>query len=95
MQTLMNKKTIGVVLIVIMAAFLYNFFSPSISSSDFIGPDQAVGADLLKISEELSRVTLNNSLFSKSEYLRLSDFSTSVPPQPIGRRNPFDVIGRD
>ena len=54
-----------------------------------------VGNDLLKIFDELQKVTLDQSLFSSSGYLELTDFSTSIAPQATGRTNPFDVIGRD
>ncbi|MDP3763105.1 MAG: hypothetical protein Q8Q92_00360 [bacterium] len=54
-----------------------------------------VGNDLLKIFDELQKVTLDSSLFSSSGYLELTDFSTNITPQATGRTNPFDVIGRD
>ncbi len=54
-----------------------------------------VGNDLLKIFDELQKVTLDQNLFSSPGYLELTDFSTSITPQATGRTNPFDVIGRD
>lgn len=55
----------------------------------------SVGDDLLKIFGELQKVTLDQAIFSAPDYLLLTDFSTSIPPQTTGRSNPFDIIGRD
>ena len=56
---------------------------------------QAPGADLLALSNELSKVTLGQELFSNLSYRRLVDFTVPIPQQALGRPNPFDIIGRD
>lgn len=53
------------------------------------------GADLLEISDKLSSANLNKEVFSNQSYQKLTDFSTGIPSQPIGRKNPFDPIGRE
>ena len=53
------------------------------------------GADLLQIRDKLSEANLNKEIFAEPNYRRLTDFSLPIPDQPIGRKNPFDAIGRE
>jgi len=97
METLKkNKGTLAAIALFVVAIFLYNFFFkseaitvPSESSAS------AIGDDLIKIRGDLQKVTLDQSVFSSSGYLLLTDFSTAIPEQATGRSNPFDIIGRD
>ena len=90
-----NIKTIVLVVIFVLVMVSYNI----ISKSDSIPPDEEqvvrIGDDLLKTYEELQSVTLSQSILSSAGYLLLLDFSTPIPDLPVGRPNPFDVIGRD
>lgn len=82
------------VLLFVVALFVYNsFFKPEADLE--VAPATPVGTDLLEISETLSQATLNREIFSSSGYRLLSDFSTAIPQQPLGRKNPFNPIGRD
>src|SRR5262245_57307352 len=56
---------------------------------------QEIGADVLKLNASLQSVTLDQSIFDYSLYKNLQDFSVTLSSQPVGRNNPFDVIGRD
>ncbi len=56
---------------------------------------RALGADLLQLSNGLSKVTLNQELFSSLSYRNLSDWSTALPEAPVGRANPFERLGVD
>ncbi len=99
METLLKNRTvIGAIILFVIAWFMYSSFGgpsqPSTVNTTGIS-SQGVGADLLKISNDLSEATLNSELFSKPAYQLLSDFSTEIPEQPVGRNNPFDVIGRE
>ncbi len=96
---LKNKRLLGAALLFILAFWLYNFFSSDSKISPVatgLGsassePDQS----LVKIATELSRITFNQGLFATPGYRLFTDFSINVPPQPVGRPNPFDIIGRD
>lgn len=97
MQTLTKSKGIlAIVAIFIVVMFLYNLFfkSESLSVLSALSSSNA-GDELLKTREELQRVAFDQSLFSSAGYLGLTDFSVDVPPQTIGRPNPFNIIGRD
>lgn len=92
-----NKAIIEIVGVFIIIMFMYNFFfggssqgGVSIASSSPL----AIGADLVKMSEDLSRATLSQQVFSSAGYLNLIDFTVPLPQQSVGRSNPFDPIGR-
>jgi hypothetical protein len=91
-----NKFTILAIVIFFVVIFFYNSF---IKENQVIVEEgseaaQAIGADLLALSDELRQVNLGTELFTTKLYLALTDFSNPIPPQPIGRANPFDLLGR-
>ncbi|MEK7461486.1 MAG: hypothetical protein AAB586_00215 [Patescibacteria group bacterium] len=97
MDTLKNNKgTLAIIIIFIVAMFLYNFFfkSNTIAIPSEV-PASSIGDDLIIMREKLQAVTLNQSIFSSVGFLLLTDFSTDIPSQPVGRPNPFNIIGRD
>jgi hypothetical protein len=95
-----NKKTIiiGIVLIVLLAGGWYFYKSGSspastsslISSSDGSG---SVGTDVLSVLNSVSSIRIDTSLFTSPAYQSLVDYSIQVPPQAIGRPNPFAPTG--
>ncbi len=99
METLAkNKKLLGLVTLVVAIFFLYNFLA---NSGEETAPRETGLAtteaddELIKMATELSNVNFNKELFSAPGYRFLTDFSTVIPQQPVGRTNPFDIIGRD
>jgi hypothetical protein len=90
-----NKISIIAIILFIVAIMLYNTF---LKGETIAVPDdqaaQAVGVDLLAIADKLRTVSLNSEIFSSPLYKALNDFSVLIPEQPIGRTNPFDLIGR-
>lgn len=90
-----HKVTIIAIIVFIAAIYLYNTF---LKGESIVTPDdgaaQTVGADLIALTDKLRSVTLNAELFSSPLYKALNDFSVSIPEQPIGRTNPFEIIGR-
>ena len=91
-----NKGTLAAIIIFILVIFLYNIF---FKSNTIAIPSElsasSIGNDLIKMRERLQAVTLNQNVFSSRGLLLLVDFSTDIPLQPIGRPNPFNIIGRD
>ena len=88
-----NKGIIIGAVLILVILFGYNFFADKGESvPDTAGP--VIGANLLKISAELSRAALNQEIFSDPRYTYLIDFSTVIPDQPKGRNNPFNIIGQ-
>ena len=91
-----GKGILGLVAIFVVGMFLYNlFFKPEsasiVSSLDSTG----AGNELIKIRQELQAVTFDQTLFTSPGFVNLIDFSTAITPQPTGRSNPFNTIGRD
>jgi hypothetical protein len=95
MQTLFkNKMTIGLVVVLLAGMFAYRSFTGTSIPSETESV-KVLGQDLIALSESLSRVTLSQDLFSVMGYTQLIDFTVPPTQQSFGRKNPFDIIGRD
>lgn len=92
MNILQNKLVVGFVAIVVVGLLAYNFLSNVVVPEP---SSETVGADLIKMSQEISQATLGQELFDKPGYVRLTDYSITLVPEPLGRSNPFNTIGRD
>ncbi len=97
MKTILaNKGILALIAFFILAMFIYNlFFKPEASSVPSELDASSIGNDLLKMHEDLKKVTFDQALFSSPGYLLLNDFSVAIPEQAVGRPNPFNSIGRD
>lgn len=89
-----NKKFLYILVLFILAMFLYNLFIKS-DEAPAEGTAVAIGSDLLKLANDLSAAQFNQELFSVPGYIFLTDFTAPIPAQSIGRNNPFEIIGRD
>ncbi len=91
-------QNIGVVVAVVMIAIsilVYkSFFQGSVAFIPDALPASNIGSEALSTLNGLQQVALDQSLFSDNGYIMLVDLSTTIPPQPTGRANPFNVIGR-
>lgn len=93
MQSLAKSKgALTLAVLIFLAILLYRNFA-TITSPEM--PSAAsIGADLIKISEDLSRATLSREVFNAAGYRFLSDFSRALELEPVGRANPFAPIGQ-
>ncbi|MBX4181675.1 hypothetical protein KW807_02310 [Candidatus Parcubacteria bacterium] len=87
-----NKGVIALAFILAIGYFAYKTFFPATLD---VNKPAANGERLIKLAGELERVNFDQELFSSPGYIFLSDFSAEVAPQPAGRTNPFNPIGRD
>ena len=95
MQALLkNKGTIIGAILLLLALFAYNSFFANEPLPDTPSAT-TVGADLIKISDNISKATLSRDLFSTTGYRLLSDFSKPLDAEPVGRNNPFAPIGQE
>lgn len=96
METLKkNKITIITIILLALGFWVYsNYLKPDDSVPTDVSA-QAVGSDVLALSQSLQSVTLDQTLFSSPLYRNLVDFSPTLPNQPVGRVNPFAPIGQD
>jgi hypothetical protein len=87
-----NKGAILGGTILLVGLFAYNNFMGGTPEAAL--PAQNSGADLIKLSEDISKATLPRELFTTTGYRLLSDWSVPLIPQPMGRANPFAPIGQ-
>ncbi|MEK7187120.1 MAG: hypothetical protein AAB690_02385 [Patescibacteria group bacterium] len=91
-----NKSVLLAILLIILVFFVYNsFFKTDLANFTLDQSVKNIGADIVKTYSNLQSVTLDQKLFSSPGYINLADFSVSISSQPVGRTNPFDLIGRD
>ncbi len=91
-----NKGILMVVIIFVLVMVLYKIF---LRPDTALIPDESlatsIGDDILSLRTELEKVNFDSTLFSTPGYLGLIDLTVSIPNLPVGRTNPFEVIGRD
>jgi hypothetical protein len=97
MMQILQKNRSLIIAIAIFAAVIwgYSTFFKTDSSVTVDVDTQAVGSDVLALYSSLQSVSIDQSIFASPLYKNLTDFSRALENQPIGRANPFDVIGRD
>lgn len=86
-----NKGMLGGVIVVVLCGLLYFMYfsggsAPALSSSSQTSP---ISQDLLAALQNLHTITLDNSIFSDQVFTSLTDFGVTIPPENVGRRNPF------
>jgi len=93
MNFISNNKNVagGVALILIIGSLYYMFFSGGSSSPALTSTDQnsPVSQDLLNTLQRLHTIKLDSSVFSNPVFVSLTDFGVTIPPENVGRRNPF------
>lgn len=69
---------------------------PSVGTSSTLGEvnmqEQAVGARVLVLLNQINSLKIDKTLFSDPAYLSLRDYTIQVPSLPVGRANPFAPI---
>lgn len=88
-------KNLGAIIggvLLLVGLFAYNALTSGVA--DTTPPAESAGADLVKISDNISRATLSRDVFSTTGYRLLSDWSKPLLPEPTGRTNPFAPIGQ-
>ena len=98
-----NTIIIGIILVVVLAGGWY-FYSqggsaPSTSqvvssTSNVDAATAAVGENVLSILNNVSSIHIDSNFFTTPAYQSLVDYSIVVPPQAVGRNNPFAPVGQ-
>jgi hypothetical protein len=95
-----NKNTliIGLIIVAVLggAWYFYDSGSSPTSTSSLIssgGASDSVGSGILDILDSVSSIKIDTSFFSSPAYQSLVDYSIQVPPQNVGRPNPFAPTG--
>jgi hypothetical protein len=93
MKSLESHK--GIVIAVVLFALVilaYNYLAPSTST---VAPDLVTagpGAEVVSLYSSLQSITFDQSIFTSPSYESLTDFSTPLPTEAIGRTSPFDAL---
>lgn len=95
----MNKTTIILLIVLVLGAFAYFFVLGGNSSSDTLlfqqnpsGISDNVGTEILALLNQIQSIEIDASIFSSPVYQTLRDYSVPIPPQNVGRQNPFAPI---
>lgn len=88
-----NKGTLVAVLVFVLVMAAFNYFKADLIP--VLAPQQNIGSDVVELFAVLENVNFTSDVFSSPLYRSLNDFSTALIPQPTGRSNPFNIIGRD
>ena len=65
------------------------FTSPSSTALTTSDSSEALSQQLLVTLQNLHTIKLDNSIFSDPAFQSLTDFGVVIPPEAVGRRNPF------
>lgn len=93
------KKWIIIGLVVIAAFVLYTVFFTGdkedqlLTSTSRQTPEEIIGTEIIGALQQIESLELDRSIFDNPIYRSLKDRSQEIPPEPIGKSNPFDPIG--
>lgn len=90
-----NKAAVlGGVLVLLVGYVYFAYFSGSSSAPLLSSSDASVtlSQNLLVTLQNLHTIKLDNSIFTMPTFQSLTDFGVVIPPQNVGRRNPFIPI---
>lgn len=90
---LKNKTAILSLVMLLIAFYAYSVFFGS-EPGEVVATPAESGEEIVSLAEELSEINFRQDVFSQPGYRYLVDFSTELSSQPMGRTNPFGVVGR-
>lgn len=93
MQGFLQNKAVlvGLISLLVAGAAWYGLTSPPSSNSALVttGATNAPGQDLVETLLALRAVKLDGTIFTEAAFTGLTDYSTPIIPEPVGRPNPF------
>lgn len=91
-----NKTAIGGGIAILLLIYIYlAYFSGGSSSASLTASDSGspLSTDILVTLQSIHSITLDNTIFTDPVFVSLSDFGVTIPPENVGRRNPFLPVG--
>ena len=92
-----NKWFTEVVVVVVILGIGYYVWSSQGSGPLLTDGSTSVSPqsqEILTTLGQLHTIKLDQTIFTNSVFVSLSDFGVSIPPQTAGRRNPFAPVGK-
>lgn len=91
-----NKMAIagGISLLLLIYVYL-TYFSGASSPASLTASDSGspLSTDILVTLQSIHSIKLDNTIFTDPVFVSLTDFGVTIPPENVGRRNPFLPIG--
>lgn len=87
---------LGILVIVLGLVVYFNFFSGGASEAllaSTADTESPLSQDLLLTLSNLHTIKLDNSIFVDPLFQSLTSFGVELPPENVGRRNPFLPVG--
>jgi hypothetical protein len=95
----MKKSTIIIIAVVVIAGLVYFYFMGGSGSTDDAAlqteqnPEVEIAAGrVLSLLNQIRSLQIDTDLFNNAAYRTLRDYSVAIPPQNVGRLNPFAPI---
>lgn len=99
MNILKENKAIGIIVLVIVVLLGWYILSggsggstPLISSNSPSSGEVVDDRELLELLTDMRNLQLDGHIFESPSYTNLQDFSRSIIPEPVGRRDPFAPV---
>ena len=95
METIKKYKNVLIGMATLLLLFIvYSFFfagggPPTTSPLSTVEQGATPGEDLVPLLQRLQSIKLDASVLASPVFLSLKDFGQTIPPQPVGRPNPF------
>jgi hypothetical protein len=92
-----NAVLLGIIGAIFIGLVIYLNFFANTPSAELLTATQPspVSQELLATLSNLHTIKLDNSIFSDPAFLSLTNFGVELPPEAVGRRNPFLPIGQN
>lgn len=87
-----NKLYISLVVVAVLGWWLYmTYFSGPGTSNTLLETPQVspLSQDVLTTLSNLTVIRLDPGIFSDPVFTSLTDYGVQIPPENVGRRNPF------
>jgi hypothetical protein len=100
MKNQKRKSLLSIVCLVFVCFFAYQYWvKAETTDSQLVSTNNTssggVGDETLQILSELRTLILDEDIFTDEAFKNLKDFSMEIQEQPIGRNNPFSLVGSD
>ncbi len=94
----MNKTTILILIVLVLGGFFYFYVmgdnvpaSGTLQGTSAQLPDNAA-AEVLALLHQIEQLEIDPTIFELPVYRTLVDYAVPIPPQPVGRVNPFAPV---